>query len=149
MENLNSLYQWLDHEGIFVFDRQLPFSQKDSKAFTLKLNPPYETWGIFLDKGRLKTKAEEKATVLHECGHYATGTTHKVNSPFDLVEKHEYKADKWAVERALSEDELDDAIAEGHAEIWDLAEYFGVTEEFMRKALCYYVYGNLAVELYF
>lgn len=80
---------------------------------------------------------------------YATGATHEVNSPFDLVAKHEYKADKWAIERALSVVELDDAVAEGHTEIWDLAEYFCVTEDFMRKVVCWYTYGNLATELYF
>lgn len=149
MENLNSLYKWLDLEGVFVFDKRLPFSKKDSKATTLKLKPPYEAWGIFLDKERLKTEAEEKSAMLHESGHYATGATHEVNSPFDLVAKHEYKADKWAIERALSVDELDDAVAEGHTEIWDLAEYFCVTEDFMRKVVCWYTYGNLATELYF
>ena len=30
-----------------------------------------------------------------------------------------------------------------------IAEYFGVTEDFMRKAVCWYTYGNLATELYF
>ena len=35
MENLNSLYKWLDLEGVFVFDKRLPFSKKDSKATTL------------------------------------------------------------------------------------------------------------------
>lgn len=74
MENLNSLYKWLDLEGVFVFDRRLPFSKKDSKATTLKLKPPYEAWGIFLDKERLKTEAEEKSAMLHESGHYATGS---------------------------------------------------------------------------
>ena len=49
----------------------------------------------------------------------------------------------------VSEKELDEAIADGHTEIWDLAEYFGVTEDFMRKAVCWYTYGNLATELYF
>ena len=86
--------------------------------------------------------------MLHEGGHYATGTTHEVSSPYDLVEKHEYKANKWAVQRALSSDELDDAVAEGYTEIWSLAEHFGVTEEFMRKAVCWYTYGNLAVDDY-
>ncbi len=149
MENLDSLYQWLDSEGVFVSDNRLPFSKKDTKATTIKLKPPYEIWGIFLDKSRLKTKAEEKSALLHEGGHYATGTTHEVSSPFDLVEKHEYKADKWAVERALSAEDLDDAIAAGYTEMWDLADYFHVTEEFMRKAVCWYTYGNLATELYF
>ena len=70
-------------------------------------------------------------------------------SRFDLVEKHEYKADKWAVERALTADELDEAVAAGHTEMWDLADYFGLTEDLMRKAVCWYTYGNLATELYF
>ena len=93
-------------------------------------------------------RAEEKSAVLHEGGHYATGTTHEVCSPWDLVEKHEYKADKWAVQRALTAEELDEAVAGGCTEMWELAEHFGVTEELMRKAVCWYVHGNLSVEDY-
>ena len=48
----------------------------------------------------------------------------------------------------LSAEELDDAVAEGCTELWSLAERFGVTEEFMRRAVCWYTYGNLAVEEY-
>lgn len=32
-------------------------------------------------------------------------------------------------------------------EMWDLAELFDVTEQFMRKAAWWYTYGNLAVEM--
>lgn len=32
--------------------------------------------------------------------------------------------------------------------MWDLAEHFGVTEDFMRKVVCWYMYGNLDVDLY-
>jgi len=46
-------------------------------------------------------------------------------------------------------DDLDDAVAQGCTEVWELAERFGVTEDFVRKAVCYYVHGNLATELYF
>ena len=46
-------------------------------------------------------------------------------------------------------DDLDQAVAEGCTEIWELADRFGVTEDFVRKAGCYYVHGNLATELYF
>ena len=46
-------------------------------------------------------------------------------------------------------DALDDAIADGCCEIWELADRFGVTEDFIRKALCLYVHGNVAAELYF
>lgn len=147
MENLNDLRQWLDDEGVFLFDRQLPFHNGDSHAVTIRLNG--DVWGIFLDGGRLRTSAEEKSAVLHEAGHYATGATHAVDSPFDLVAKHEWKADKWAVQRALSAEELDEAVAEGCTELWQLAEHFNVTEEFMRKAVCWYTHGNLAADLYF
>ena len=71
----------------------------------------------------------------------ATGATHKVCSPFDLVEKHEYKAWKWAVQNYISEDDLDEAVADGCTDIYSLAEHFGVPEDFMRKAVCWYTHG--------
>ena len=148
MEKLDSIYQWLHEEGVYLFDRQLPFSNEDTKALTIKLTAP-EVYGVFLDKGRIQSSAEETSAVAHEAGHYATGATHSLHSPFDLIEKHEYKANKWAVKRLVTSEALDQAVAEGHTEIWDLAEYFGVTEDFMRKAVCWYTHGNLATELYF
>ena len=148
MENLDRLYQWLSDEGVFLFDRQLPFSQKGSSAVTVKLNGD-DSWGIFLDKGKLETRAKETTTVGHEAGHYATGTTHAVCSPFDLIQKHENRADKWAIRRLIPKTKLDDAVAEGYTEMWELADYFGVTEDFMRKAVCLYVHGTLNTELYF
>lgn len=39
METLNNLYQWLSDEGVFLFDKPLPFSKKESnpqKSFTIK-----------------------------------------------------------------------------------------------------------------
>ncbi len=148
MENINNLHKWMDERGVLLFERQLPFSDESTNAATIHLTDT-DTWGVFLDSARIKTAAEEKTVLLHECGHCATGTTHAVSSPFDLVAKHEYRADKWAIKRALSADELDQAVASGYTELWSLAEHFGVTEEFMRKAVCWYTHGNLAVDLYF
>lgn len=147
MESLDSLYQWLRSKGVYLFDRQLPFSNSTTKALTLQLNNT-EAWGIYIDKGRMDSRAEEESALLHEAGHYATGATHEVCSPFDLIQKHEYKADKWAVKRKLSAEELDAAVCDGCCEMWELAEHFGVTEDFMRKAVCWYTYGNLAVDKY-
>lgn len=141
MESLTELRRWLMDEGVFLFDRQLPFHGGRTHAVTIRLADG--TWGIFLDGDRLDTAAKEKSTALHEAGHYATGATHALCSPYDLVAKHEYKADKWAVQRAFSAQELDDAVAAGCTELWELAEHFGVTEEFMKKAVCWYQNGNL------
>ena len=148
MEKLDNLRQWLSDRGVLLFDRQLPFSNEESKALTIKLNNS-DTWGIFMDSGRIMTTAEEKSALLHEGGHFSTGTTHQVSSPYDLVAKHEHKADKWAVCRALSADELDEAVAAGNTEVWQLADYFGITEDLMKKAVCWHTRGNLATELYF
>jgi len=72
-----------------------------------------------------------------------------VSSPYDLVAKHEYKADKWAVRRLISAEELDAAVAEGYTDIYSLAEHFNVTVPFMKKAVCLHTHGNLASDLYF
>ena len=63
--------------------------------------------------------------------------------------RHENRADKWAIRRLIPVAALDDAIASGHTDLWDLADYFGVTDSFLKKTLCLYVHGNLATELYF
>ena len=67
----------------------------------------------------------------------------------DIRKKHENRADKWAIERLVPLEDFDQAIADGYDNIPDLADYFNVTEDFMRKAVCFYIHGNLAAELYF
>ena len=78
-----------------------------------------------------------------------TGAFYNVDSPCDIRGKHENKANKWAIQHLISESKLDEAIANGYTEIWSLAEYFDVTEDFMKKVVCWYTYGNLDTELYF
>ena len=54
-----------------------------------------------------------------------------------------------AIQKLVPVDELEDAISLGYSEPWELAEYFDVTEDFIKKAVCYYTNGNVASELYF
>lgn len=148
MRDLTDIYRRFEDDGVFVFDRQLPFSSEQSKAVTIRLLDG-RTTGVFIDLGRIDTSAEEVVALLHEGGHCATGTTHSIASPFDLIEKHEYKADKWAVQDAVSSEELEAARKAGHREIYELAEYFNLTEDFMRKVVCWYDHGNLDVDVYY
>lgn len=92
---------------------------------------------------------EERVHLSHELGHCLTGSFYNIHAAIDHRQRHENKADKWAITQLVPVNDLDDAIAQGCTELWELAERFGVTENFMRKALCYYVNGNLASELYF
>ncbi len=142
MDKLLSLYRELGEAGARFYDWDL----QGCKAATIKLGPQY---GIFLDLRAIDTRAEELVNLAHEGGHFSTGATHAISSPYDLVEKHEAKAWKWAVNRLIPPEELDRAVSEGHTCLWDLADYFGVTEDFMKKAVCLHTYGNVAADLYF
>ena len=86
------------------------------------------------------TKAEETVCKAHELGHCVTGSFYNRYSRFDLISKHEHRADSWAIEKLIDEDELKNAFKHGVIVIWELAEYFEVTEDFMRKACRHYGY---------
>lgn len=92
---------------------------------------------------------EEKTALFHELGHCETGSFYNQFSPFEVQQKHETRADKWAIKKLIPKDELDEAVAAGYTQPWELAEYFDVTEEFIKKAVCWYTRGNLAADLYF
>ncbi len=92
---------------------------------------------------------DERVHLSHELGHCLTGSFYNIHAAVDCRQKHENKADKWAVTTLIPVDDLDDAVADGCTEVWELAERFQVTEEFVKKAVCYYVHGNMAAELYF
>ena len=104
---------------------------------------------IGLDESVCDGGALERVHLSHELGHCATGSFYNVHAPRDLRERHENRADKWAIRELISEDALDRAIASGCTSLWSLAEYFGVTEGFARKAVCLHTHGNIATELYF
>ena len=104
---------------------------------------------IGMDESVCDRGKEELTHLGHELGHCLTGSFYNVYSPFDLRRRHENRADKWAVRTLIPAQALDEAVAEGVCSLWELAEHFSVTEEFMRKAVCLHVHGNLATELYF
>ena len=104
---------------------------------------------IGMDQAVCDNAAQERTHLSHELGHCLTGSFYNVYTPFDVRLRHEHRADKWAIRRLIPAKALDEAVAAGHTQLWDLAEHFGVTEAFMRKAVCLHVHGNLATELYF
>lgn len=134
-----SLYDELNAAGVNFYLWDLG----NDKATIIEMNGRY---GVFMDFDNIATEAEENVVVAHEGGHAMTGSTHALNSPYDVVEQHENRADKWAITKLIPKIDLDQAVKAGHTEIWDLADLFNVTEPFMRKAAWWYTYGNLAVE---
>lgn len=131
MVELNSLYEDMEAQNINLYTHDIG----EEKSVTIELNNQY---AIFFDPFQIQTVSEMKWILAHEIGHCATGCTHKVCSPLDLVEKHEYKANRWAIEQYIPLGNLQIAFQEGYLEKWELAEYFGMPESFIEKALNHY-----------
>ena len=104
---------------------------------------------IGMDEGVRDGGAQERVHLGHELGHCLTGSFYNRYAAVDCRQRHENQANKWAIRTLIPVDDLDRAVAEGCTEVWELAERFGVTEDFVKKAVCLYVHGNLATELYF
>lgn len=104
---------------------------------------------IALDPSKLADENDERNKLAHELGHCCTGAFYNEYSTYDCRQRHENRADKWAIRKLITAADLDEAIATGHTEYWDLAEHFGVPEPLIRKAVCLYTHGNLAADLYF
>ena len=93
---------------------------------------------IGMDEAIQDSGVQEIVHLAHELGHCATGSFYNRYSPFDLREKHERKADAWAIRRLVPEEDLMEAVGAGITELWELADLFDVTPEFMHKAVRYY-----------
>lgn len=90
---------------------------------------------IGIDPFGIETTSEERVHLAHEIGHCELLAFYNAYSPLEIRERHEARANRWAASKLVPVGELTEALEHGINEIWSLAEYFGVTEDFMRKAL--------------
>lgn len=141
--SLIDLYNYAEERGIDVDWVSM------RRADSLSVELPDGSQCIAMDPWKMDTAAKETVALGHELGHCSSGGFYNRFAKRDVMKKHENRADKWAIKKLIPAKELNTAVAEGHTELWDLADYFGVTEDFMRKAVCWYTYGNLDTELYF
>lgn len=82
---------------------------------------------VGINTARFDSSAEVRTALIHEDGHFASGAFYLPYSPYQLKAQAEYRADKAAVLKHIPYPELADA-----------AEYFCVTEDFLRKAYALY-----------
>lgn len=143
MVALPELYGLAEKQNIPILRYPLP----ENGSMSLQLSGGAQFIGM--DDGVADGGAQERVHLSHELGHCLTGSFYSVYTAVDCRQRHENRADKWAVRKLIPVEQLDDAVAEGCTELWELADRFGVTEDLMRKAVCLYVHGNLAAELYF
>ena len=131
MSSLSAVYQDVRQLGITL----IPYSIGFTDAATLEMDGRY---GIFLDFEQFETMADYTAALAHEVGHCATGATHAVRSPFELIARHEHRANRGHYERYLPFSYLKSLMEQGYTEPWQLAEVSGWPESTIRAALHYY-----------
>lgn len=93
---------------------------------------------IAIDPFKLESTADEKTKLAHELGHCMTGAFYYENSGITTRLHQEYIADKWAVRAVIPHGELLDAVRRGYTQPWEIADYFDVNEELVRKAMWFY-----------
>ena len=92
---------------------------------------------IAIDPFKIQSTADETVKLAHELGHCESGAFYNIHAVCDIRAKHERRADKWAIKKLVPKDELKEACKWCN-NLWELSEHFGVTEDFMQKALDYY-----------
>ena len=95
-------------------------------------------YAVFLDFTKIPSTRVLRGVCCHELGHAATGALHKVDSPFELVERSEYRAARWVAENYLTAELFREAFAAGYTELWQLVEFFDLPEDCVETALTYW-----------
>ena len=92
---------------------------------------------IIIDYSQIDSNAKLLVCTAHEVGHCETGSFYTEKS-LELRCRMEYRANKWAIKKLAPKDEMEEAMKNGYIEIWQLAEYFGITEDMVKYALWVY-----------
>lgn len=131
----DKLYLEAEQSGITVLcGAELPLTKSVSLAL------PDGAMFIGIDDSVMQSRAEERVHLAHELGHCVTGAMYNIRCPIMPRQRYERIADAYAIKKLVDEDELRRVIdeREGDISVWELSEWFDVTEDFMRKALAFY-----------
>ncbi len=128
MFELSDFYQYCRQKQVDI----IPYIGCPRPAATVR---DRDCYAVFLDFSKIRSTRLLRGVCYHELGHVATGALHKVDSPYELVERSEYRANRWAAEHYLTEEDFRMAFADGYTELWQLAEYFDMPESDIQAAL--------------
>lgn len=128
----NELIKIAEEENILIVD----FRLTDAPAITVV--DEKQNCCIAIDKTKLTGEADEKVKLAHELGHCMCGAFYNEYSPLDLRARHECRADRWAFRKLVPRESLMNAVESGYTEMWQLAEYFDIPQDYMEKIACYY-----------
>lgn len=127
MFEISDFYDYCKQNHVDV----IPFDGCPKPGATIRYADNY---AIFLDFTKIQSTRLLRSVCCHELGHAATGALHKVSSPYELVERNEYRANRWTAENYLTQEDFRNAFASGCSELWQLAEYFDLPEQDVKWA---------------
>lgn len=127
MTTLLDLYEYAEDQGIDV--DWVPLEQATSLSIPL----PDGSYAIAVNPWKLDTLEQETVCLAHELGHCKTGSFYNRHAALDIRQKHENRADKWAIQHLIPVEDLDEAVVEGCEDIPALSEHFCVTEDLMQQ----------------
>jgi Zn-dependent peptidase ImmA (M78 family) len=128
----DDLYKMADTLGVRVCDHTFPVN--GSLSVVAESGACY----VMIDTQALRTEAVTKVHLAHELGHCLTRSFYNRYSRYDIRARHERKADKAAIKMLVPFADYTAALRRGVTTVWELAEHFDVTEDFMRKVVPYY-----------
>ncbi len=129
---MENLIKTAEQNGIEVCYGSLP------SALSCSACAPSGRCYIGLDYSMLWNSSCGRVHAAHELGHCMRGAFYNIYSPFDDRARQEARANRWAIKALVPLERLNEAAALGYREVWELAEYFSVTPEFMAAALRFY-----------
>lgn len=129
--DINAVYNKIKNNNILLFSQHMP----GIKAATIEID---NNFGIFINYDDIENSDEEFCVVAHEYGHCVSGSTHKLNSKYDLVCRHEYRADRRAILDFLPIEQIKQAIKHGCKYKYEFAEFLNVPEQFIDRAFEHY-----------
>lgn len=134
MEKLTELYNDLVNMDVEVMSGCYKMSG-ECDSTVIRLGNAY---GIFLDIDRIRTVCQEVEAVGHEWAHITTGATYTVGATPAMIQAAERKATRAQIKKLLPFEEMRATVDAGYTEVWELAERFEVTEDFVQEAIDYY-----------
>lgn len=132
MFQLADFYDYAEQNDIDV----IPYIGLTRQAVTMRDGGCY---AVAIDFSKINTTRQMRSICMHEQGHCMTGALHKINSPFELVERMEYKAHRAALTRYITPKDFKRAFTAGYTEPWELEEWFDLPCEDILRAYHYWV----------
>lgn len=106
----------------------------------------YDGTSILMDYSQICSIAEEKYCLSEELGHYyydAYYTLNNINIDKTIINKQEYRAQKWQIKTLIPAQKLAKLFEKGYNYSYEIAEELCVPEELVKKAYSYYKENNM------